>query len=124
MPSRARFQSLLEAAEENCLVVIVGMKLDLLTGSNRAVSASDGKLLAKELNKQQLAELPYFETSSLTGHNVDRVFEYIFQHCLPLDSAGNPLPCPRARCPSGTVDLGATKGKSGIPEATPKSGCC
>ena len=121
---RARFTPLLEAAEDNCLVIVVGTKLDLVSDSNRAVPPQDAKILARDLNKQPLSELPYFETSSLSGHNVDRVFQYIFQHCLPLDSAGNPTSVPKGTGHPGTVQLGNTKGGGNIPEGQPKTGCC
>ncbi|ELU15702.1 hypothetical protein CAPTEDRAFT_56170, partial [Capitella teleta] len=102
---RARFKGLLEAAEDDCLVVVVGTKLDMVTEENRAVPPQDAKALARELNTQQLTELPYFETSSLSGHNVDRLFEYIFQHCLPVNESGQAIAEPKNRKRSGTVDL-------------------
>ena len=62
----------------------MGTKVDLLTQTERKVSQQDGLLLAKQINSSRPQELPYFETSSLTGQNVNRVFEYIFDTLLPL----------------------------------------
>lgn len=87
----ARFIPLLEAANEDCLKIVVGMKLDALGEDQREVTVQEGKKFAREINdKIDLAKLPidpYFETSSKTGHNVTEVFEYIFQFCLPLSEA-------------------------------------
>ena len=80
---RARFLPLLQAAEPDCLVVVIGMKQDLLTTDNRAVEQKEALILAKEANSRKLDKIPYYEASSVSGHNVDNVFEYIFQTCLP-----------------------------------------
>lgn len=83
-----RFLPLLESARECCLKVLVGTKLDLMTPESRQVSAEAAEKLALEINADQpiekLQKAPYFETSSKTGHNVDEVFDYILQYCLPL----------------------------------------
>ena len=86
--SRARFLPLLDAAEEDCLLVVVGTKTDLLSESNRAVDMQEALVFSKEINKRKLNEIPYFETSSKTGHNVNRVFEYILANRLPEDGSG------------------------------------
>ncbi|CAG5121504.1 unnamed protein product [Candidula unifasciata] len=84
----ARFGSILEAANEDCLKVVVGTKLDLVSSESRDITPEEGKKLAKELNEhldlRKAPQVPYFETSSLNDENVKDVFEYIFQHCLPL----------------------------------------
>ncbi|KAH9512244.1 Ras- protein Rab-20 [Bulinus truncatus] len=84
----ARFGSILEAANVDCLKVVVGTKLDLLDQRSRDVTPEEGKKLARELNEhldvKKLPREPYFETSSLKNQNVNEVFEFIFQHCLPL----------------------------------------
>jgi Ras-related protein Rab-20 len=55
------------------------------------VSQETGQELAKQLNEnkhrplESLTQLPFFETSSKTGENVDKVFEYILENCLPLN---------------------------------------
>ncbi|XP_048780159.1 ras-related protein Rab-20-like [Ostrea edulis] len=87
----ARFIPLLDAANEDCIKVVVGMKLDALGEDQREVTTQEGKKFAREINEKidisKLPNEPYFETSSKTGHNVTEVFEYIFQHCLPLSAA-------------------------------------
>ena len=79
-----RFLTLLQSADSNCLCVVVGTKLDLVEEIPRQVTPDEGYILAKKLNSSRPTELPYFETSSVTGQNVDRVFEYIFETLLPL----------------------------------------
>lgn len=91
MDCRARFIPLLEAANEDCLKVVVGMKLDALSEDQREVTQQEGKKFAREINDNidlsKLSTDPYFETSSKTGFNVTEVFEFIFQFCLPLSEA-------------------------------------
>jgi len=67
-------------------VVVIGMKQDLLTVDNRAVEQKEALMLAKEVNKRTLDKIPYYEASSVSGHNVENVFEYIFQTCLPQEA--------------------------------------
>ncbi|KAK3771551.1 hypothetical protein RRG08_066640 [Elysia crispata] len=88
----ARFGSILEAANEDCLKVVVGTKSDELDQSTRDVSAEEGRRLALELNPEldqayvERCGAPYFETSALKNENVTEMFEYIFQRCLPLSA--------------------------------------
>ncbi|EDO45000.1 predicted protein [Nematostella vectensis] len=88
-----RHLHLLQAAEPNCLVVIVGCKKDLVTDDTREITEAAGMELAKvqnELKSRSLLSLkrtPFFETSSKTGDGVDNVFEFILSTCLPLDDA-------------------------------------
>lgn len=86
----ARFTPMLSGANEDCLRVVVATKLDLLSPEKREISVEDGKRLARELNEHiDLSKSkcePYFETSSKLGEGVDEVFEFIFQHCLPLSA--------------------------------------
>ncbi|XP_046859156.1 ras-related protein Rab-20-like isoform X2 [Xenia sp. Carnegie-2017] len=85
---KQRHIPLLEAAEEKCLCVVVGTKLDIVKNSSRQISSEMGKNLAKAQNEERLNEmktLPFFETSSKTGKNVEDVFEFILNTCLPLD---------------------------------------
>ena len=80
----------------------------------RYVTQEDTFSLASELNSQQLDSIPYFETSSISGQNVDRVFDFILNHCLPLDNAQG-----SSKRSSSVVDLSNSKN---TPSA--KSGCC
>ena len=81
-----RFIALLQTAEPGCLKVVVGCKSDCLPTEKRAVRLQECQNLALQLNPghSDMACTPYFETSSLKGLNVERVFEFIFSHCLPL----------------------------------------
>ena len=108
---------LLEYANDDCIKVLVGMKLDLVSQTNREVTPDRGILFARDINPQTLSDLPYFETSSVSGHNVNRVFEYILEHCLgPISSTGSPRTVPRDL---STVDLMDTNMTSAH-----KSGSC
>lgn len=82
----ARFLPLLESAREDCLKVVVGTKSDL--ADSREITPEEAKQFSREINQNvnldKLKSDPYFETSSKTGNNVTRVFEYIFDYCLPL----------------------------------------
>lgn len=86
-----RHIQLLEAAEPNCLVCVVGTKRDLLTDDTREVSEKAAKAFATDINQKKgrepdtLSRIPYFETSAKTGVNVDQVFDFILHTCLPLD---------------------------------------
>jgi Ras family len=81
MSFRALFVPLLQCALDSCLNIVVGTKLDLVASKGRAVEAADGLKLARELNPGTDCQ-SYFETSSLTGDNVNEVFEFIFKTCL------------------------------------------
>jgi len=80
-----RYTALLETAAENCSIVISGTKKDLVSDSNREVTAEIGAAKAKELCERWNSKLhesgrcPFFETSSLTGENVKALFEHIFE---------------------------------------------
>ena len=86
-----RHLQLLEAAEPNCLIVVVGTKIDLVTNDSREVPSSAGERLALEQNEKKgrlrssFKKKPFFETSSKSGENVEEVFDYILNTCLPLD---------------------------------------
>ncbi|KAJ8322058.1 hypothetical protein KUTeg_000529 [Tegillarca granosa] len=84
----------------------MGMKLDLMTPESRDITLEEGKKLARELNENidisKLPSDPYFETSSLNGQHVNEVFEFIFQHCLPLTEAQRKAAFEKN---SGTVEL-------------------
>ncbi|KAK3798916.1 hypothetical protein RRG08_066653 [Elysia crispata] len=77
----ARFGSILEAANEDCLKVVVGTKSDELDQSTRDVRCRGGSKAYVER-----CGAPYFETSALKNENVTEMFEYIFQRCLPLSA--------------------------------------
>lgn len=110
---QTRHIPLLEAADENCLVVTVGTKLDLVSPRSRQISNDAGEQFAVIANPSRFKDedntalrIPFFETSSLSGENVDSVFLYIFNTLLPLDREGNPInPSAGRSQPPGVVDL-------------------
>lgn len=89
---RARFSNILEAANLDCLKVVVGTKLDLIKAESdsRDVTFDEGQKLAMELNSNldisSLPHAPYFETSSLLDENIQKVFDFILDYCLPLSA--------------------------------------
>ena len=88
-----RHLQLLEYAEPKCLIVVVGTKADLVTNRTRQVARTVGETLALEQNEKKgrprnsFSVDPFFETSAKTGENVEKVFEFILQTCLPLDDS-------------------------------------
>lgn len=88
-----RHLQLLEYAEPRCLMVVVGTKADLVTNRTRQVARTVGETLALEQNEKKgrprnsFSVNPFFETSAKTGENVEKVFEFILQTCLPLDDS-------------------------------------
>lgn len=81
----------MDASEPNCLVVVVGTKTDLVTNDSREIPSSAGERLALEQNEKKgrlrdnFKIKPFFETSAKTGKNVEEVFDFILNTCLPLD---------------------------------------
>ena len=68
------------------------MKLDIVDDNCREVDQHHAEKFAMHLNGNRFKEdtnkdfqKPYFETSSVTGQNVDEVFEFIFSTLLPTD---------------------------------------
>ncbi|OWF34592.1 hypothetical protein KP79_PYT24802 [Mizuhopecten yessoensis] len=81
------------------------MKLDLLDSDRtREITIEEATKFSREINSNidisHLPKDPYFETSSLKGSNVTEVFEYIFNHCVPLTDAEK-----RVAGNTGIVDL-------------------
>lgn len=84
---------LLRDANDSCLTVVIGCKADCIKSSGRSVSEENGRKLAKEQHLKQLerarkasspsfldnvdGEKSFFETSALSGTNVEEVFDYI-----------------------------------------------
>ena len=62
--------------------------MDMLEPGKRKITVDEARQYSREINQNlnfsKLNHDPYFETSSLEGINIDDVFEYIFQYCLPL----------------------------------------
>lgn len=71
-------------------MVVVGTKRDLVTNSSREIPLSAGERLALEQNEKKgrpsssFQEKPFFETSAKSGENVEKVFDFILNTCLPL----------------------------------------
>ena len=72
---------------------VVGMKSDLVTSDSKSKSTfrEEGTKLAEELNDGLNKMSMYFETSSLTGDCVEKVFESLFESCLPTMTKKNDL---------------------------------
>ncbi|XP_022235152.1 ras-related protein Rab-20-like, partial [Limulus polyphemus] len=89
---RQRYIPLLEVMDQVSVKVVAGTKLDLIGIPSigqvylpRQVAPEEGQQLAAEVNTNQTCRdiIPYFETSSKTGQNVDNVFEFIFEYFFP-----------------------------------------
>lgn len=81
-----RYIPILNNVSSAKLKVVVATKRDLLKTQVRMVSEKEGIDLAKESNPHldfSRGNVPYFETSSKTGENVDEMFEYVFQYFYP-----------------------------------------
>ncbi|XP_068707698.1 ras-related protein Rab-20-like [Montipora foliosa] len=120
-----RHLQLLEAAEPTCLVVVVGTKADLVTKTTRQVMSFVGEKLALEQNEKKgrprngFRVNPFFETSAKTGHNVEKVFDFILNTCLPLDDEETARKSIRR---NSTLDLEQKSSKQNRKETRGK--CC
>lgn len=112
------FIPLLENVDGACLTVVIGCKSDLSDESRKAVSAEEGKTLAITQHASQLERArkqsaactlekvdagdSFFETSALSGKNVEEVFTYIQKVLVPPGEIPAP---PRNVLYSGAVNL-------------------
>ncbi|XP_066284964.1 ras-related protein Rab-20-like [Branchiostoma lanceolatum] len=119
-----RFLPILDGAEDNCLITVVGTKLDLVTEETRQVKPEEAESLARELNSARIEKdrtvgekKLSFETSAKTGHSVEELFNVMFGICLPLDKAPK-----TGKRKTSTVDLDAPS-SSRVPVGE-KAGCC
>ena len=137
-----RFLGLTDTASADCLFAIVGNKVDLSEegpgeGGQEGGPAGGGGGAAPRLPKQvqpedavafykkilkykmldekdvPAAEQMCFETSAKTGHNVDLLFETLFDMVVPV------ILQQRAQGPPQTVDIASSR-----PPARTSSGCC
>ncbi|GAB1600100.1 ras-related protein Rab-20 [Argonauta hians] len=117
-----RFLPLLSSAQDSCLKIVVGTKMDITSPDTRQVSVEAAEKFALEMNANQpmekLQKPPYFETSSRTGHNVDEVFDYILKYCLPYTSDTNI----NSLNSKSTVNL--SESKSQINSSKENNKCC
>ena len=67
------FKSIIENKRKDAQVILIGNKKDMV---NRVISAEQGESLAKKF------EIKYYETSALSGENVDQVFEELAENIL------------------------------------------
>lgn len=123
------FIPLLENVDAACLTVVIGCKSDLADESKKAVSAEAGKELAITQHAFQLerarrqsaasilekvdADNSFFETSALSGKNVEEVFTYIQKVLVPLGE----IPTSRNVVSSGAINLEQ-------PQEPNKKKCC
>ncbi|XP_012590308.1 PREDICTED: ras-related protein Rab-20 [Condylura cristata] len=127
-----RFLGLTDTASTDCLFAIVGNKVDLSEeapaggeggrgpGPARQVRPEDALALYRRILRYRMldekdvpaAEQMCFETSAKTGHNVDRLFETLFDLVERVILQ-------HQQQPPQTVELSARE-----PPARTKSGCC
>ena len=111
---------LLDAAETSCLCVVVATKCDLLSDTVSRVPREQALQFTRSLNSgRDLPEIPYFETSSLTGQNVERVFEVIFN--TVLSHIKQKPSTEKTQSSKGSVDLNSNTTAQGTPV---QSKCC
>ncbi|KAF5920355.1 ras-related protein Rab-20 [Diceros bicornis minor] len=137
-----RFLGLTDTANTDCLFAIVGNKVDLreegaaesqekeghspgTAGASpkvpKHVRLEDAMALYKKILRYKMldekdapaAEQMCFETSAKTGHNVDLLFETLFEMVVPM------ILQQRAQGPVQTVDISSYK-----PPRQTKAGCC
>ena len=125
-----RHSRLLETVSNQCVMVFVGTKFDLLNNKvdgktyKRQVTYEESTQKALEFSERwsskrhPLGILPSFETSSKQNSNVNDVFEYIFETMCPSKSKSSGQ---RTPSPSGLIQLTTDKENSGAHE---KAKCC
>ena len=69
------FKSIIENKRKGAQVILIGNKKDMV---NRVISAEQGESLAKKF------EIKYYETSALSGENVDQAFEELAENILKI----------------------------------------
>ena len=69
------FKSIIENKRKDAQVILIGNKKDMV---NRVISAEQGESLAKKF------EIKYYETSALSGENVDQAFEELAENILKI----------------------------------------
>jgi len=124
-----RHSRLLETVADNCVMVFVGTKCDMVNKTNkkgekfsRQVKYDEAMDISLEYIKRfsslrhPLGILPIFETSSKSGDNVADVFEYIFETLTP-DSVGK-----RTNSPSGMIELNKSHSNDNMRSSSKK--CC
>jgi len=109
-------------APPDCDIVLCGNKDDL--DNDRVVSAEEGKQLAEEYGVQ------FFETSALTGHNVEQMFTALattikHKRIDEMDGSGNAAASPDAAstardAPSVTLGAAPVEGE----RQSAQSNCC
>ncbi|XP_022106242.1 ras-related protein Rab-20-like [Acanthaster planci] len=123
-----RYLPLLDAAKEDCLLCLTGMKLDL-TNDKARVDRQQAEKFAVQVNEPRYRDAaeaglpkPYFETSSLTGENVDKVFEFIFSTLLPVTKDGTSIQRKASQQSRGIVHVEADDDQS--PQMSKSKSCC
>ncbi|XP_064480196.1 ras-related protein Rab-20-like [Ornithodoros turicata] len=115
-----RYLQLMSTVNGFPLKVLVGTKSDLLKEKRRQVTMAEAQQFASNINPSLPAgDIPYFETSSVTGVNVEKVFEYIFDHCCTKKI---PISCCLNASPKERVKLGLTAKTISI--AHTAASCC
>ena len=127
-----RHSRLLETVSNQCVMVFVGTKLDLLNKKingkvyTREVTFEESTQKALEFSdrwnskRHPLGMLPSFETSSKQNQNVNDVFEYIFETMLPSSSRT----AQRTPSPSGLIRLDPHGKEDSGSHGQTNSKCC
>ena len=76
------YMKIIESSQENCVIVIVGTKLDLVLDNPemRQVTVDEAKTYSSSLNAA------FFETSARSNISVEDVFDYIGNRIFPYAS--------------------------------------
>eukprot|EP00052_Salpingoeca_macrocollata_P001226 m.24498 g.24498 ORF g.24498 m.24498 type:complete len:211 (-) comp11208_c0_seq1:78-710(-) len=113
-----KYWDTLQHAKDNCFVVVVGTKYDLVDENTRGqVTAEEGRELARRKKASK-----FFETSSKSGLNVTEVFDCICKSLFP-DRYNESAPTSAG----SVINADHPRGRINVDTPTPKpekSPCC
>lgn len=69
---------------QKTVIIVVANKIDLrIDNNNDFIMNNDGAELAKSLGEEFKMDIPFYETSALTGENINLIFEQICEYHFP-----------------------------------------